>query len=188
MPNWKKLIVSGSNANLNSLIVNNAVTASAFTGDGSGLTNITSQVTETATIADTFTNATSKTVNHNFGTKNVIATVYNSDDQQIIPSTVTTSDDNNLTITFDSSTSGRVVVAKGGHLVSGSVELFTVRESVSGASTYTITHNLNEDYPIVQIYDTNKNQVIPASITSSNSNNVSVIFDNTFTGTVVVKK
>ena len=188
MPNWKKLIVSGSDANLKSLIVNNAVTASAFSGDGSGLTNITAQVSEQATIADTFTNATSKTVNHNFGTKNVIATVYNSDDQQIIPSTVTTSDDNNLILTFDSSTSGRVVVAKGGHLVSGSVELFTVRESVSGASTYTITHNLNEDYPIVQIYDTNKNQVIPASITSSNSNNVSVIFDSTFTGTVVVKK
>jgi len=188
MPNWKKLIVSGSDANLKSLVVNTTVEASSFSGDGSGLTNISSQVTETATVADTFTNTTSKTVNHNFGTKNVIATVYNSDDQQIIPSTVTTSDTNNLVITFDNATSGRVVVAKGGHIVSGSAELFTVRESVAGASTYTITHNLNEDYPVVQVYDTNKNQVIPASITSSNANNVSVIFDSTFIGTVVVKK
>lgn len=188
MPNWKKLIVSGSDASLNNLIVNNAVTASFFVGDGSGLSNISANVTEQATVLDTFTSVTSKVVNHNFGTKNVIATVYNDNDQQIIPSSVTTTDINNITIEFDNTTSGRIVVAKGGHLVSGSVELFTIREAVSGASTYTITHNLNEDFPIVQIYDNNKNQVIPANITSSNANNVSVLFDNEFNGTVVVKK
>jgi len=46
MPNWKKLIVSGSDATLNSLEVTNQVTGSSFTGsfsgsfkgDGSGLT------------------------------------------------------------------------------------------------------------------------------------------------------
>jgi hypothetical protein len=42
MPNWKKLIVSGSDATLRSLNVSNAVTASFFTGDGSGLTNLPS--------------------------------------------------------------------------------------------------------------------------------------------------
>ena len=40
MPNWKKVIVSGSDANLNSLNVTNAVTASSFVGDGSQLTGI----------------------------------------------------------------------------------------------------------------------------------------------------
>ena len=34
MPNWKKVVVSGSNAELNQ------VTASYFTGDGSALTNL----------------------------------------------------------------------------------------------------------------------------------------------------
>ena len=33
MPNWKKLIVSGSDATLNSLNVNSFVSASAFVGD-----------------------------------------------------------------------------------------------------------------------------------------------------------
>ena len=42
MPNWRKLIVSGSDATLNSLNVTNAVTASFFVGDGSGLTNLPS--------------------------------------------------------------------------------------------------------------------------------------------------
>ena len=40
MPNWKKLIVSGSDATLNNLNVTNAVTASFFKGDGSALTGI----------------------------------------------------------------------------------------------------------------------------------------------------
>lgn len=44
MPNWKKVIVSGSEASLSNLIVDNNVTASFFTGsfkgDGSELTNL----------------------------------------------------------------------------------------------------------------------------------------------------
>jgi hypothetical protein len=48
MPNWKKIIVSGSDATLSSLIVTNEVTASSYTGsfsgsfsgDGRNLTNI----------------------------------------------------------------------------------------------------------------------------------------------------
>jgi hypothetical protein len=46
MPNWKKIIVSGSDATLNSLYVTSAVTASSYTGsfigDGSGITGIIS--------------------------------------------------------------------------------------------------------------------------------------------------
>ena len=44
MPNWKKLIVSGSDANLSSLTVSNQITGSSFTGsfngDGSGITGV----------------------------------------------------------------------------------------------------------------------------------------------------
>jgi hypothetical protein len=36
MPNWKKIIVSGSDATLSSLIVTNEVTASSYTGSFSG--------------------------------------------------------------------------------------------------------------------------------------------------------
>jgi hypothetical protein len=48
MPNWKKIIVSGSDATLSSLLVTNEVTASSYTGsfsgsfsgDGRNITNI----------------------------------------------------------------------------------------------------------------------------------------------------
>ena len=203
MPNWKKLIVSGSDANLSNLNVVNAVTASFFSGDGSALTNISAEVTEQATISDSFTSVTSHTVTQNFGTKNVIVSVYNNSDQLILPSSITTTDINTVDLAFDVASTGRVVVAKGGHLVSGSailvgtgvvsgsaqIDLLTrYEESVTGNSTYTITHNLNEDYPVVQVYDTNKEQAIPGKITSSNANTVALEFDSNFTGTVVIKK
>lgn len=177
MPNWKKLIVSGSDATLNSLDVSTAVTAdiitantinattfnsqvvsssvvftsgsniigdeltdnhqitgsvfitgslstqgivsaSTFQGDGSQLTGIESSVVETATVLQSFTNQLSVAVTHNFESKNVITTVYQGD-EQIIPKSITTTSDNVVTVTFDIPTTGRVVIAKGGHLVSG---------------------------------------------------------------------
>ena len=42
MPNWKKIIVSGSDAILANISASGAVTASAFKGDGSALTGISS--------------------------------------------------------------------------------------------------------------------------------------------------
>lgn len=266
MPNWKKLITSGSDASLASLVVTNAVSASAFSGsffgdgsgltglsagifaktgssqnttnnleitgsvtatsfvgDGSGLSNVVANVSETATITDTFTNTTSKTVTHSFGTKNVLVSTYNSSDQQIIPASVTTTDNDNVVVTFDTNTSGRVVVAKGGHIVSGSASdstnldgqpgsyylnydnftnvpsgivsgsaqidsLTRYEESITGNTSYTITHSLGEDYPIVQVYDGNKDQVIPSNIRATNENTVTLTFDTNFTGRVVVKK
>ena len=68
------------------------------------------------------------------------------------------------------------------------MELYTYKETLTGSSTYSINHNLNEDFPIVQIYGTDKKQVIPAEITSSNSNQVQIEFNTVFNGTVVVKK
>jgi hypothetical protein len=120
MPNWKKIILSGSSANLSNISVDNAVTASYFIGDGSALTNVNANVAEVATVSDTFTSVTSKTVTHNFGTKNVLVSVYNNSDQLVLPATTTTTDDNTVDVTFDTATTGRIVVAKGGHIVSGS--------------------------------------------------------------------
>lgn len=118
-------LISGSSQVVSSLVNQEvnlgtaAITASKFTGDGSALTNVT--VDQNATVASTFTNQTSVAVNHNFDTKNVIVQVYDSNDQVIIPASITSTTVNQSTITFDGSTSGTVVIARGGHIVSGSV-------------------------------------------------------------------
>jgi len=131
MPNWKKLIVSGSDATLNNLNVTNAVTASYFKGDGSALTNVTTTIAEIASKPDTFSNTTSKVITHNFGSKDVIVSVFDSTDNLIIPESIVTTDDNNITITFAENTTGRAVVARGGHIVSGSVT-YTQLSNVPG--------------------------------------------------------
>ena len=115
------------------------VTASFFKGDGSGLENIT--VDQNATVTSNFTSVTSHTVTHNFGTKNVIAFVYDDNDNQILPEELTTTNNNTLDVTFSTSTSGRVVVARGGHIVSGSIpfeNLIAVPTLVSGSSQVTV--------------------------------------------------
>ena len=116
--------------------LNGSVTASYFVGDGSQLTNIT--IDQAATAQATFLNSSTWVVEHNLDTPNAIAQVYNIDGYQIIPGTLKHTDNNTITITFASQESGYVVVAKGGHIVSGSVDA----DNISGLST-SITNQIN---------------------------------------------
>ena len=212
-------VISGSN--LEGMTVSGSFSGS-FQGDGSSLTGIT--VEQAATVTDTFTNASSKVVTHNFGTKNVIVTVYDENDGYFIPNSIVTTNTNQVTVTFASTESGRVVVAKGGHvvqgvssdsnlldgedgtyylnygnftsvpsgIVSGSsqiTDLTTHKETVSGASSYAVDHNLNEQYPIVQCWNTSTSQQEQAeSVTSNSANRVTIVFSTTFVGKIIVKK
>ena len=240
---------------LNGMTVSGSFSGS-FQGDGSNLTGLTTEISEVATVTDTFTNATSKVVTHNFGTKNVIVTVYGNDDSYFIPNSIVTTNTNQVTVTFSGTESGRVVVAKGGHIVQGVAaddstlldgenaayylnynnhtntpttittdqankitandgkvgytdalvktklntetvisgssqitDLTTHKETVSGASSYVVDHNLNEQYPIVQAWNTaTSQQELPNSITTNSANRVTVTFSITFAGIIIVKK
>ena len=218
-------IVSSSSQLDGTTLTNMTVSGSfsgSFQGDGSNLTGLT--VDQVSTVTDTFTNVTSKTVTHNFGTKNVIVTIYDENDSYFIPSSIVTTNNNQVTVGFSGVESGRVVVAKGGHvvqgvasdanlldgqdgtyyldytnftnvpngLVSGSsqiTDLTTHKENVSGDSSYVVTHNLNESYPIVQAWNTSTSQQeVPSSITTNSANQVTVVFSTTFAGVIIVKK
>jgi len=106
-----------------------SVTASYFVGDGSQITNIT--VDQAATSKKTFTNQSTWVVNHNLNTLNPIAQVYDSNNYQIIPESLRITDSNTITITFPRQETGYAVVAKGGHIVSGSISA----ENIDGLST-----------------------------------------------------
>jgi hypothetical protein len=189
MPNWKKLIVSGSSAHLYNLNVASAVTASYFVGDGSGLTNVSSTISEQATVADTFTNTLTKVVNHNFSSKNLVISVYDEDDNQIIPANVNLTDLNNVTITFNQLSTGIVVVAKGGHIVGGNAridQVTTVTDTFTNATSKVVTHNFNTRNVLVSVYDNQYNQIIPETVNVANVNSVSVTFTQQSSGFVVV--
>ena len=102
-----------------SINVDGAITASFFKGDGSQLTGIT--VDQAATVKSSFTDSSTWVVNHNLDTETPIVQAYDSDDYQIIPQTIRITDSNTITITFPNAESGHVVVAQGGHIVSGSI-------------------------------------------------------------------
>ena len=102
-----------------SLNISGSITASYFVGDGSQLTNIT--VSQTATVKQNFTNSDTWSVQHNLDTPNPIIQAYDSNNFQVIPLTVQLIDNDNARLTFTGNESGYVVVAKGGHIVSGSV-------------------------------------------------------------------
>ena len=208
-------IISSSNQVVSSLVSQSinlgpgSITASYFVGDGSGITNVVTQIAEIATVTASFDNQSTISVTHNFNTKNVIVSVYGTNDSQIIPSSVTLTDNNTATIVLSSAGSGYAVVAKGGHIVSGSTDwnsvvnrpnglvsgssqitsLTTYKETVSGNSTYTITHNLNEEYPIVQAWNTsNKRQELPSIVESTSTNAISITFSGIFSGLIIIKK
>ena len=136
MPNWKKLITSGSSGSLANLTVDNHLSASiisgSFYGDGTNLTGVTSytdsdtlsyinsvgvlsgsaQITSLTSYTETFTGSSAVTASHNLGTKNVNVQCYGSDDFQFFPSSIKTHDTNNVYVTFNSSRTGRIVITK----------------------------------------------------------------------------
>jgi len=79
-----------------------------------------------------------------------------------------------------------------GGVISGSsqiTDLTTYKEEVENYSTYEIKHDLNEQYPIVQAWNTSTSQQeVPTSITSDSANQVTVVFSSTFAGVIIVKK
>lgn len=225
MPNWKKLITSGSSGSLANLNVDNSVTASSFsgifagalsssaqiasdisgsiistsssiasdiatlvlfssslettiydytgsfTGDGSGLTNINTQVTEIVTKSDTFTSANTHSVFHTFNTKDLNVTVYDENDDIFIPARINTPTTSSVTIYMEPAKTGRVVVSKGGHLISGSI----YKEFLSGGTIFTVTHSLQQEFPIVQLYESeSRKQFIPEEITSIDENHTQI--------------
>lgn len=115
-----------SNNYVGDVNIDGSITASYFKGDGSQLTNIT--VDQSATIKSAFENSSTWVVNHNLNTETPIVQAYDEDNYQILPQTIRLTNSNTVTVTFERARSGHVVVAKGGHIVSGSVSV----DNISG--------------------------------------------------------
>jgi hypothetical protein len=136
--NVKEIVTLDHSGTLSgSLNITGSITASAFSGDGSRLTGIT--VSQNATVKQSFTNSISWSINHELDTPNALVQSYNSDNYQLIPENVLMVDDNNILVTFASPQSGFAVVAKGGHIVSGS----NSADNISGLDAFVVTE-MNE--------------------------------------------
>ena len=168
------------------------VTASAdyFIGDGSGLTNVVTTVSEQTSVSASFTNQDDITITHGFDSRNIHVSVYDVSNQLIIPETIelTTTDTVNVTLSYP--TNGYIVVSKGGHIVRGVYvdDVTVLSDNFTNETLYTVNHLFNTKDVIVTVYDTNDSQIIPQSIVTSTLNTVEIGFQNSTSGRVVVAK
>jgi hypothetical protein len=164
-----------------------------YQGDGSGLTGIQAQIVESATVSDTFISQSSINVSHTFNTKDVIVSVYDFNDKQVIPASVITATTSSVSIEFDNSTSGRVIVAKGGHIVSGSISVSivsssTVSDTFTSVTSHTVNHTFGTKDVFVNVFNSADDIIIPARINTPTTSSVVVYFDTDTTGRVVIGK
>jgi len=143
---------------------------------------------------------TTWSISHNLNTLTPLVTVYNSSYYQIIPEEVYSLNTDTTLVYFPMPISGYAILSKGsGAAVSASYALTasyalnspssSYKIDLSGSSSYNINHNLNEDYPVVQVYDSiGKEQIIPTTIQSINSNQIFLNIGFNFSGSVIIKK
>lgn len=136
MPSWKKVLISGSDAALNTLNVTTALTASgliyptvdgtpgqAIVTDGTGSLSFTTIVSGTGATTKLNQSIAAMTWSfaHNLNEQYPVVTIYDSNDEVIIPEKIDAVDANNLAIYFSTARIGRAVAVVGGTTVSASL-------------------------------------------------------------------
>lgn len=144
-------------------------------GSGTGLNKATT----------TFTSQTSVSFNHALSDSNPQIQVYDNLNEQITPDRIDITDSNNILVEFAASTTGTIVVHGGTTSIVGGVATFLHTQS-STATTWTVTHNLNDLNPLIQVFDSTGDPVEPQSVTITSENAFDVTFGTTQTGKVRV--
>ena len=132
-----------------SIYLNGAVTASHFKGDGSQLTNLPTDISiaEATTVTASYDSVDDITVTHNFNSYNVLVSVYDNSRNVLIPATTSLPTVNTARVTLSDTQSGFVVVAKGGHLISGSQIADNANKLNSQVGSYYLNWNNFNNVP-----------------------------------------
>jgi len=111
---------------------------------------------------------------HNIGDQFPAIEVYDNNNNVIIPSNIQAVDTNTTTITFAYSASGTAVATLGGGINNNSGTVITIP---SASATWSLNHNLGENYPIVTLWESGSKLIIqPDNIRSVDMNSVIVTF------------
>jgi hypothetical protein len=195
-----------------SLTVSNGITGSLFGTASFALTAsflngtvVSASYAATASFANSFPDqgfnftqtvgSTTWTINHGLDTRTPLVDVYDSSYNQLIPATIVSTDVNTVQITFSTAQAGFAIISKGSGIssqIAVSASFATTAsyastvgfnfQQVSPSATWTINHNLNNRYPLVQTYGSNSLVLIPASISGSSVNTAIVTFSTPISG------
>ena len=172
-------------------------TASYFNFTGAGVTatvtdstasiNITGGGSSgTSGLSTTFTQsvaANTWTFVHNLNTRYPLIQVYDTTYNQITPQYVSSSTADTVIIGFGIATAGYAVASNGGTLyVTGSN---VILDQAVAAATWSFTHNLNTQYPIFQVFDSNNEVMIPERIVATDATSSLFYFPSAVAGKAV---
>jgi hypothetical protein len=186
-----------------------ALTASYVSGSSNSAVSasyaLSSSYAATASFANSFPDqgfnftqavgTTTWTVNHNLNTSTPLVNVYDSGYNQLIPAGVTSTTANTTQITFSTAQTGYAIISKGSGISSQTAVSSSFATTASYASsvgvnfvqsspstTWTINHNLNNRYPLVQTYGSDSLVLIPQSISGSSVNTTIITFSTAISG------
>ena len=144
-------------------------------------------VARNESVSASYSNTVDETITHNLSGSAIFVTVYDTSYNEILPDSVSVVDDNNINITFAATSSGNVVIA-GGVIDTTTISTATTyTQVISGSSSYTVNHNLNAEWPLVQVYDSaSRAQFVPQSVVSVNANITNITFSTPFNGFVTI--
>jgi len=163
MPNWKKLIVSGSDASLNTLNVNNALTASGLyypNADGTANQVLLTDGNGVLSFADQ--SAASPDIT---GSSLITASL----SSNVL--TFTKGDASSFNLTLPSSGGGSSNLSATAHLT----------QSVA-STTWSFAHNLDDRLPVLNVFDSNYDVIIPERIEMVDEDNMSIYFSTARSG------
>lgn len=174
---------SGSAVITGSLEVTDTVTATNFIGDGSQLTNLglSGSLTQGNFIFEQVTPAVSWSFNHGANSKYPVVTVYDNNDEVVIPNAIRAIDDDNIEINFDTTVSGYAVIGYGLQ-VSGSTAF---KEFNTPAVSWSFEHNLGSRFVNVQVFNSNFEQTIPDTLVLTSTSSSLATFTSASTGYMI---
>ena len=120
---------------------------------------------------------------HNLNTRYPLVQVYDTTYNQIVPQFVSSSTADTVIIGFGVATAGYAVASNGGTLyVTGSN---VILDQVAAAPTWSFNHNLNTQYPIFQVFDSNNEVVVPQRIVATDATSSLIYFPSPVAGKAV---
>jgi len=193
MPNWKKVIVSGSAANLYELHVDSSITASIvsaseFTGSLFGTASwavssscalfaITASYVETAQTASYVLQAVSASY--------ALSSSYSIDSSFATSASYAANVPDTASYALQALSASYATTASFASAFADQGYPFT---QSPGSNTWNINHNLKTYTPLVDVYDSTYHQLIPASVTSIDANNTRITFSTAQAGYAIISK
>jgi hypothetical protein len=169
---------SGSAIITGSLFVSGSTISGSFVGDGSGITGLTAggKIHTQSSAASTWI------VTHNLGVQYPNVTVYDDNNNVIIPQTIVATDANTLTLTFGSAVAGYAVAGIGGII---NVQGRTTQQYFTASTTWSFAHNLGDRYVSLQAFDDAFEMMIPTTIRLVDFTSSLMLFDSASSGYAV---